>query len=468
MAVIPNVTGDSLLAAVTALSPTAQDLSLESGGSLLTEGGLPLSLELTGAGFSIGKISFSDSVTVAAGHVISQNPIAGSIAATGSAVDLAISTGPSFSINKLTQKLLLYLHRVFDKNPYSKLALRVRYDGTGLTWSISNGVLALNATGGSGSSHTFGIANFKIGELADFISALPGYSVPYQDTSDYALLSALSLLDSAGDINTSNGDHVYGYTNILYSYLDSNSAEIGAAKVQINNALAQMSTATAQDEWLDYHGGFYKEPRKQGEIDENYAPRIIAGVLRPRGNNVAIATAIQSIAFGAQRAASPDTGFLLDESGGLLLDDSGSPLMLESDGAPIVSVIDSVDNTGIAITYNGLIRHDGTEFYDAGLGSLGAYGFFDVDFSYDFSGAVSQSSYFNIITDTVENFRDAGTHLRTVIFRNNGSTQTVVSDSFIGRIRVIVYDDFASDNFRLLENGSVRLLEDGSARILES
>lgn len=36
----------------------------------------------------------------------------------------------------LTQKLLGYLNRVFDKGPDRVLVLRFRYDGTAMSWRI--------------------------------------------------------------------------------------------------------------------------------------------------------------------------------------------------------------------------------------------------------------------------------------------------------------------------------------------
>lgn len=402
---VPNVVGDSL--------PTAVNV-------------------LTTAGFTIGTVTIQAGGTVDV--IASQTPVGGTIEPAGFPIDLVVSTGPARIISKLTQKLMLYLHRIFDKNPYPQLAFRVRSDGTGLTWSIANGVLTLTPTGGTATARTFSIANFSIGQLAQFIAALPGYSVPYQDTSAYALLSALALLDSSGDMNVSNGDHVYGYTTLLWAYIETNGSELAAARDQIPNALRQMNTIDAEDEWLDYHGSFYNVPRNQSELDPDYSPRMIANVLTPRGNNVAIAIAIEKVALNV----------------------------------PTVRVIDSIDNTSIAITYNGLIHFDGSEFYDAGLGPSGAEGFFDVDFSYDFTASVTQDTYFAQILQTVEAFRDAGTQLRAVIFRNQGSTMTLVSDSFVGRVRVIVYDDLSGNSYRLLESGVVRLLEDGTARILES
>lgn len=386
---------------------------------------------ITGAALTVGLLTYAYDPIVPKGIVISQAPAGGSSAASGSAVALLMSTGPSIAA-KLTQKLLLWLHRIFDKDAHQQLALRLQYDG-GMVWTIANGVLTTVVTGGSGANQTIDLAGYTIGTLSDYLATLPGYSVPFQDTSAYGLLSALVLLDTSNDIGTSNGDHIYGYTSLLWAYLESVGAELGAVKAQIPQALRQMSIPTAEGEWLDFQGGFYRVPRNQSELDPFYAPRIIASVLQPRGNNVAIAVAIQTVAVDALR----------------------------------VRVTDAVDDLEFAITYNGLIHFDGSAFYDAGVGANSVYGFFDVDFSYDFLGSVTQSTFFSQILETVEAFRDAGTQLRAVIFRNLGSNLTMISDSFVGNIRVVVFDDFSGSSFRLLESGLVRLLENGDARVLE-
>lgn len=380
-----------------------------------------------------GSIGFAPDPVIPAGHVKSQSPIGGTVVAAGSPVDLIVSTGATPPlIFRLIQKLLLRLHRVFDKDPYQQLALRLQYDG-GMTWTISNGILETTVTGGSGSDLSIQLYNFTIANLATFLATLPGYSVPYQDTSSYAQVSALALIDSGNDIDTSNGDHIYGYTNLLWAYLDAIGSELGTAKAQISNMLAQMVVPTSEDEWLDEHGSYYLVPRNSGESDAIYSPRIIAQVLQPRGNNVAIASAIQSLAPLAQR----------------------------------VRVIDAINDLVFSILYNGLIHFDGSAFYDAGLGPNSGYGFFDIDFSFDFTGPVTQDEYFALIRTTVESFRDGGTQLRGVIFRNNESSTLIVSDTFVGGVRVIVYDDFSTSSYRLLESGLVRLLESGDARILE-
>src|SRR5712691_11266151 len=50
---------------------------------------------ITGAGLTVGSVTFASSATVPAGSVISQNPIAGAQVGVGSAVALVVSSGPS-------------------------------------------------------------------------------------------------------------------------------------------------------------------------------------------------------------------------------------------------------------------------------------------------------------------------------------------------------------------------------------
>jgi hypothetical protein len=410
----------------------AGDLTDELGNVITTETGAPVQMESgTPPPAAFGHITdeLGNIITTESGQPLDLE------SGTSTPIALVVSLGSIPVIHKVTRRLMSYLHRVFDKNPHPFLAFRIDCDGTNLAWSICDGIMTLTPTGGTGASYYFSIANFSVAFLAEFIAALPGYSTPYQTFTGYAGLSALVLMDSSNDTDLSNGDHVYGYTNLLWAYVETNSSELGTAKAQIANALLQMNTITALDQWLDYQGSYYNVARNPGELDPAYSPRIIAEVLQPRGNNVAIANAITTIATGAQK----------------------------------VRVIDSIDDVEIVITYDGEITFDGSNFYDAGVGPGSLYGFFDVDFSYDFSGPITQSVYFSQIVATVEVFRDAGTQLKTIIFRNDGSDMTIVSDSFVGNIRVIVYNDYTGDTFRLFEDDiTVRLTEDGTARILES
>lgn len=194
---------------------------------------------------------------------------------------------------KLTERLLGYLNRVFDKDPGRTLALRLRYDGA-MSWVIQDGILTTTVTGGSGSGVSIDLAAVTVAELGANLAALPGYTVEYQDLSTFSGLSALVLLDARGNQDESNGDHLYGYTSVLWSYIEAIGNQLTLIRASIAEALLQMSASTASGEWVDEHGSYYKVPRNFNEVDAAYAARIISEVVKARGNNVAIGEAIRS------------------------------------------------------------------------------------------------------------------------------------------------------------------------------
>jgi hypothetical protein len=63
---------------------------------------------ITAAGLTLGTVTTQSSDTVPAGDVISQNPAAGASVASGSAVDLVVSSGPATSSDSLTCKKVEY------------------------------------------------------------------------------------------------------------------------------------------------------------------------------------------------------------------------------------------------------------------------------------------------------------------------------------------------------------------------
>jgi hypothetical protein len=276
---------------------------------------------------------------------------------------------------RLTQKLLNYLNRVFDKDPVQFLALRLSYDGV-MTWGVSDAVLTTAVTGGTGQALQVDLADHTISSLATFLAAQPGYTVLYVDSSELAQLSARVLLDGGADIATSNGDHLYGYTSVLWAYLEAVANELTIARQQIAQALRQMNTRTAEGIWLDELGGYYGVPRLAGELDGSYGPRIIAEVLRPRQNNVAIEEAIR--VFTGQ-----DT-----------------------------TVTDVTAFAGSFPAHNGQITHNGA--YNYSSVDLPAYGLFDVAYGYDLINGGSFEDFQQVITDLINRLRSAGTHLRAL------------------------------------------------------
>ena len=279
---------------------------------------------------------------------------------------------------RLTKKLLTFLNSaVFDLDPGEYLALRLQYDGSDMSWVVQDGVLTTVPAGGTGAALTIELSQFTIAQLAVYLASQPGYSVVYVDQSAYADLSALVLLDATGDINDSNGDHLYGYTNENWSYLEANSNELEQAATQGQNAIQQMSTTTAQDMWLDVLGKYFGVPRLQGEPDSSYGPRIIAEVLRPRSNNIALELAIT--AYTTQNT----------------------------------TVTDVIEYGPTFPLYNGAITHNSEFHYNADPAPI--YGLFDVEYGYDLINGGDPTAFAQTVISIIARYRAAGTQLRNLV-----------------------------------------------------
>ncbi len=284
----------------------------------------------------------------------------------------------------LTKRLLSYLHRVFDKDPAPFLALRLNCDGSGMTWAVSNGRLTTTPVGGTAAPLSVDLTQYTVASLAGYLTAQTGYTVSYFDATQLSLLGAAVLMDGSGNVAQSNGDHLYGYTSVLWSYMEANAVELKAAEAQIGNMLLQMSTTTAEDIWLDELGGYYKVPRNQGELDAQYGPRIIAQVLRPLGNNVAIESALRVI----------------------------------NNGLPV-----SVDD------YDTIVNN--------------SYGQFDVNMtvSLEFLAVAAYATLLLSITDTIDKMRDAGTFLRRIAILTGVHADYYAASGVISGETVSIYPD---------------------------
>lgn len=290
---------------------------------------------------------------------------------------------------RLTEKLLSLIHRAIKKDPVEFIALRLRYSTGVMTWKVQDAILTTTVVDGPGQSLTVDLTQYTITQLVNFLASKPGYTVAYIDGTDKAQMSARVLLDATGDIATSNGDAIKGYTNALFSYLESMAVELNAAEVQVSEMVKQMSTKTASGEWLDELGGYYGVPRLQSESDVSYGPRIIAEVLRPRGNNVAIEAAIKTY-----------TG-------------------------QVAKVTDVVTFSSPVPAYNGAITHNGAASYNAASGP--AYGLFDVEYGYDLINGGSITEFAATIRSLLSRLRDAGTHLRALTLTGSALTDTFTS-----------------------------------------
>lgn len=307
---------------------------------------------------------------------------------------------------KLTSKLLTFLHRIFDKDPDQFLALAIQYS-TNMTWMVNDGFLTTIVSGGPGVNLSIDLSQFTVSSLVVFISSQPGYDVTYIDNTDLNQLSALVLIDGSGDIDNENGGFLYGYTSLTWAYLEAQAAELEMAQAQVGNMLLQMNTTTANNEWLDELGSYYNVLRNPGESDSQYGPRIIATVLRPCGNNVAMEAAIAT--YTGQQATVTD-------------------VVVYGTAAPL---------------YNGFSTHNGSIHYNSTAGAK--YGLFDVTYAYDLLAGGDITAFQATVVTLINQIRDAGTHLRAIALSGSILTDALTPPTDGSSTQVLVVNAALSD-----------------------
>lgn len=167
---------------------------------------------------------------------------------------------------------------------------------------------------------------------------------------------------------------------VLQDFLAPIAQELTQAKSNITAALGQMLLTTANGEWLDEWGGYFGIPRIASEPDAIYGPRIIAELIQPKGNNIALQNAISLYVNGLK--------------------------VLVTD-APMASTTTSLYRDGA--TY-----FDGKK--DRQSWTRNFYGQFDVKTQYDLTSSGSLVDLGIRIKAVIERLRDAGTKLREITF----------------------------------------------------
>ena len=289
---------------------------------------------------------------------------------------------------KLTQRLLNYLYRAFDKDPDAFTAVRLSSAAGVLSWAVSDRVLTVMIDG-----ETDLVTSLSGKSIADLVAELSARYVVQDVISDgRASLSAATLIDGAGSVSDLNGDRLQAYQSLTWIFLDACAGELKALSESAEAAPAQLATVTAEADWLDEIGSYYSVPRLVGEGDAAYGPRIIAEVIAPKSNNVALEIAIKR-AFGQ-----PATVKDVREWG------PAFPLL------------------------NGAVDLDGTYLLNATATPL--YGLFDVTVGYDFEFGPSIDLLLAQMKEFVGRLRAAGAHLRALDFVSGDVTDAVpeVSD----------------------------------------
>lgn len=282
-------------------------------------------------------------------------PLNGATGAGNQSVPAKAATSPPAVMR---QRLLNSLPRGFRRTPSGTPALRVRYDGAAMRWTIADGVFTTVVTGGFGAALSADLSAYSVTGFAGWLDSQVGYQVAWlTDDPDVLGRSALALADGGGDQDASGGGLLGVQNSLLWAVLSAWARELARAAAQVPALIAQVSLATAEGDWQDLHGEYYAVPRLPGESDVTYRTRIIAETLAPRGNNVVIADSVRKVA-------------------GLAPGEVTVP--------------------------------------DAPLHPANSYGLFDVVLAVtaDYLAAHDLTALFASVAATVDKLRDAGTHLR--------------------------------------------------------
>jgi hypothetical protein len=276
----------------------------------------------------------------------------------------------------LTQTLLGFLNRVFNKSPAQVMALQFNHVYP-MTWQVQDGVLTTVVQNtGPAVNLSINLVDYTFAELVNYIASQPGYVTPYMAPS-MANISAAALLDASGSVTPSDPPQpLYAFTSVLWAYLDANAAELELASKQISNLPLEMSTTTADTIWLDTLGTYYNVKRNPSETDSSYGPRIIASVLRPMSNNVAMEIAIST--FTGQNTIVTDV------------------------------VLPGVTGN----SYNGVYTYDSAIIHNSA--NTPVYGLFDVQYGFDLLNGPDPTTFAATVTALINTLRAAGTHLRNL------------------------------------------------------
>lgn len=211
----------------------------------------------------------------------------------------------------MIEKLLSYLYQSYDKSPQPLVALRVQH-ADGFAWSIADRQLVATTEAGAPIA-TFDLLATTIQGIATAL-ATAGCAIVYlnDDTKDRA---GHALLPGSGLQSVSNGDALYAYDSLLWSFMGAYAIELEAVSADIPQALAQIDYATAGGEFTDLWGEYWGYPRLPGETDAQYRARTIAEISRLKVNGVALADAASTASGKPVRMYEPwQDLFVLSES----------------------------------------------------------------------------------------------------------------------------------------------------------
>ncbi|MBT4131872.1 MAG: hypothetical protein HOE44_14275 [Candidatus Marinimicrobia bacterium] len=241
-------------------------------------------------------------------------------------------------------------------------------------------------------------------------------------------------------------------SSLVWALMNAYGDELSVALEQITESLDQMRITTASGEWLDYLGReWYACARVTGESDEDYSIRVIASILRPRVNNIALEDRILEVTgleveivdapVSEGRKLRQMAWFTQQSDGSIGLPRNGS-IRYGGERNPsgfihrVLRVTNSNDGSGNIIV-------DGT--------SGSGFGEFDVYMDYDIENGGRIDEVFSDVINSIEEFRAAGVRARYLV---TGGTVVdsapSMSDGDAQQYLTVSVDGYSDTNLRNL------------------
>ncbi|RVT91405.1 hypothetical protein EOD42_22380 [Rhodovarius crocodyli] len=275
---------------------------------------------------------------------------------------------------RFLRKLLSNLYSAASSDPDAIAAMRIRHPDGG-SWTVAEASITLQPL--SDPLPVASVLDLRAHTLRTLAAAITDLGWNVEDLHpEHRDRGAICLIEETVTPADRPGGTLLAYDNPIFAHLDANAVELAAVAEVAASVGVQLSVTSADEIWLVELGDQYGIPRLPSEAVEDYRARIIAELIQPKSNNLAMAAVIE-------RATGQAT--------------SVRDVTLYGPTVPL---------------YDGAITHDGAYQHDADAKAL--HGVFDVETGFALEGGTGLTEFIATISAQAKRLRAAGTSLRSV------------------------------------------------------
>lgn len=194
---------------------------------------------------------------------------------------------------RLLNRFLDWVHDGFSRSPAAVEVIVIRAPDSSLRLTLEDNTLVCRQADAVVLSVV--VDGLTVADVYGQLAALYPDSVLQGGLDDK---SARILLPPRRFMDSSSGQFVFvigAYQSLLYVLLDTYATQLEAVRDDLAAMLAQAYLATAAGEWLEVWGGYFGVARLLDEADDDYVRRIVAGLIKPKCNNVSMEVAIGAL-----------------------------------------------------------------------------------------------------------------------------------------------------------------------------